>query len=408
VSNSYSYSQLNQFRGCPRKYKFQYIERAVVERPVSVELFMGSKVHQALERLYNLKVHNQIQSRDEMLDFYHSQWEGPDKAKIKVVREYLAVDDYIKIGADSLGKYYDMYYPFDEGEILGLEKNINFPVDKDSRFIIRGKIDKIVKRDDGQVDIVDYKTGREVQSQPKLDNDLQMGLYQIGLNYIWPMFDKIELKQVYLRQGIEMKTIMPPDKIDEIRYDTYQKILEIENARREDNFPPKESALCDWCVFYELCPAKRHRLKIDDQVTDEIDPGVGRDLVDRYLEKDRQKKLLDVELKALKDDIVGFCEKADLSRLDSDSGHVSVKISESGAFPSKTADEKAFAELSFLVREAGLVECFKLDIGTLYKEFFIKEKLPADLTERLRQYIIRKKKAQVFPKHKTENSDQEN
>ncbi|MFH2036226.1 MAG: PD-(D/E)XK nuclease family protein, partial [Candidatus Zixiibacteriota bacterium] len=313
------------------------------------------------------------------------------------------VEDYINRGAEMLKKYYEIYAPFDDSEVLALEKNISFPLDDNERFIIKSRIDRISRRKaDGVIEIVDYKTDRSLPAQAVLDHDEQLGLYHIGINKLWPQFEKIEAKKIFLRQGIEMSTSMDEDRLEEIRYQAFQKVIEIENAIREDNFPPKESVLCDWCIFYELCPAKRHKLALDDKITDDFDAKSGKEMAEKYLDLNRKKKLIESELTALKDDLVTFCERADLTNIVAEHGSLTVKISEGEQFPSKTSSEKDYLEMSILARDAGLDECFKLDQNVLYKEFYRTGRLPDDLTEKLRDYLIVRKNSIIRTFHKKE------
>ena len=293
MARSYSKSKIGTFNTCPQQYKFEYIEKASVEKPVGVELFLGNAVHRALEKLYTLKRNGRTQTSDEMLKFYKECWEGPDIDKIKVTRDSLGVDDYIKVGFEALKRYYEMLHPFDDGEIIALEKNINFPLDPGGRFAISGRIDRISHYENGLVEIIDYKTKTSLPSQQAFDNDDQMGLYQIGVMHAWPDFKDIKLKQFFLRQGVTMATTMDSDRLEEIRYRTYQKILEIEQAQVNDDFPPKEGPICDWCVYYQLCPAKRHKSTLDEEIDIEFDAKMGRDLAGKYLNLNNEKKVLE-------------------------------------------------------------------------------------------------------------------
>jgi RecB family exonuclease len=391
MARSYSNSRIGTFETCPRQYKFEYIEKASVEKPVGVELFLGNAVHRVLEKLYTLKRNGRIQSLEEVLAFYHECWEGPDIDKIKVTREGLGVDDYIKVGAEALKKYYETMQPFDDGEVIALEKNINFPLDPNGRFSISGRVDRISRDKDGLVEIIDYKTKTSLPSQQVFDNDDQMGLYQMGVRYSWPDFQNIRLKQYFLRQGVTMMTTMDEERLEEIRYRTYQKILEIEKAQEEDNFPPKEGAICDWCVYFELCPAKRHRLTLEGDIAVEFDAKMGQEMAGKYLKLNSDKKIIESELRALKQDIVKYCEETDITNIMGDTGSLTLHVKEGEAFPSKSVDEEAFLAISQLAREAGLDESFKLDENVLYKEFYIKERLPEDLKERLKKYLIKKR-----------------
>jgi hypothetical protein len=52
MARSFSNSKIGTFETCPRQYKFEYIEKASVEKPIGVELFLGNAVHRVLEKLY--------------------------------------------------------------------------------------------------------------------------------------------------------------------------------------------------------------------------------------------------------------------------------------------------------------------------------------------------------------------
>ncbi len=396
---SYSNSKLNTFQNCPRQYKFAYIEKRAVEKPVSVEAYLGDAVHRTLEKLYTLKMNARLQPLEETIDFYRKIWEGPDRNNIKVTRDNLGVDDYIRVGENALRKYYETYAPFEDGIALDLEKKFSFPLDNEGRFSISGKIDRISRRLDGVVEIIDYKTKASIPTQQNLDNDSQMGLYCLATKYLWPDFDKIELKQIFLRHGVSLKTMMNEEKLEEIKYQAFQRILEIEQARRDDNFSPRESALCDWCVYYELCPAKRHGLALEKEIDLELDAESGKELARKYLELDRRIKLMDSEKRALREDVIRFCEGADVTALEAPNGSLKIRKSVSQVFPSKSDDEKAYMEISFLVREAGIEECLKLDQNVLYKEFYAKEKLPHELNEKLQEFLREKREYRLISRH---------
>ncbi len=399
---SYSYSRIGTFYNCPRQFKFEHIEKAVVEKPVGVEAFLGDSVHRTLERLYRLKMDGKTLTQAETLEYYQKYWDGPDRDRIKVTREELGIEDYIQIGVRALLKFYEMFAPFDDGISLALERMFRFPLDPEGRFSLQGKIDRICRRPDGVVEIIDYKTGATLPAQQSLDDNDQMGLYQIGVNHLWPEFEAIELKQIFLRHGIVLRTKMDADKLEEVRYRTFQRILEIERARREDNFPPKESALCNWCVYFQLCPAKRHKLALDDEITVNFDKAYGKELASKYLQANRQKKILETEIKALKEDIVKFAEETDVTALTAPEGSLKVSSAETSGFPSKTEDEETYLKLSFLARQAALEECFKLDQNVLYKEFFTREKLPPELQEKLKEFLRKKRETRITTRFEEE------
>ena len=47
----YSHSRLSVYETCPRQFRFQYVDKVAVPEVESVEMFLGSRVHAALQDL---------------------------------------------------------------------------------------------------------------------------------------------------------------------------------------------------------------------------------------------------------------------------------------------------------------------------------------------------------------------
>ncbi|MCX6664036.1 MAG: PD-(D/E)XK nuclease family protein [Euryarchaeota archaeon] len=48
----YSHSRLSCYQQCPQKFKLQYIDKVGTEAEDTIEAFLGSRVHDLLEKLY--------------------------------------------------------------------------------------------------------------------------------------------------------------------------------------------------------------------------------------------------------------------------------------------------------------------------------------------------------------------
>jgi len=65
---AYSHSQLSTYETCPHQYRLAYIEKIKTETE-GIEAFMGSRVHDTLEKLYrDLKV-TRLNTLEELLSF---------------------------------------------------------------------------------------------------------------------------------------------------------------------------------------------------------------------------------------------------------------------------------------------------------------------------------------------------
>ena len=51
INKYYSYSQINTFLNCPKKYKLIYIDKISIKKE-SIEAFIGKVVHEVLEWIY--------------------------------------------------------------------------------------------------------------------------------------------------------------------------------------------------------------------------------------------------------------------------------------------------------------------------------------------------------------------
>jgi len=103
----------------------------------------------------------------------------------------------------------------------------------------------------------------------------------MGVQKKWPDAKKIKLVWHYLAFDHELVSQRTDDALAELRTRTIHLIDDIESA---EEFPPKESALCDWCEYPDLCPMRKHYYTVENLPANEFlnEPGVA--LVNRYAE----------------------------------------------------------------------------------------------------------------------------
>lgn len=69
----YSHSRLSCFEQCPNKFKLKYIDKVESDIEQSVEAFLGSRVHETLEKLYRDLDYHKLNSLDDLLVFLHEE-----------------------------------------------------------------------------------------------------------------------------------------------------------------------------------------------------------------------------------------------------------------------------------------------------------------------------------------------
>ncbi|MEA3297122.1 MAG: PD-(D/E)XK nuclease family protein, partial [candidate division Zixibacteria bacterium] len=321
------------------------------------------------------------------------------------------IDDYIRLGERMLARHYDKYTPFDQGTLLGTEVWTTFDL-PGTLFKFRGKIDKLWKREDGVVEICDYKTGVKLPNPHDPEFRTQMGIYQMGVENLYPYYDNIEVVQFSLRHDEMIRYRIHPDEMEQLAEDIRLAVVTILEAERSDNFPPKETNLCDYCDYIDLCPAKRHRRILHKAESEETDSSLNsaekiKAIADNYLAKHKEHKAISDELNALKKKVKEIAREHDLTTLSGDTGDVNVKLENTEKFITKSSDSRKFADLTNLARKLKLDDYFTLDAENLMKEIVIKRRLPDEQLEQFRQFIVEGEASRVSVKLRKNVDDDE-
>ena len=91
----FSYSSLETFKKCPAQFKFRYIDK-IIKHHEGIESFVGKRVHEALEFLYNEKLSGRLIFYDGVIEKYHQNWKENWHDKIVIVMTYVIY--HIKLG----------------------------------------------------------------------------------------------------------------------------------------------------------------------------------------------------------------------------------------------------------------------------------------------------------------------
>ncbi len=246
----YSHSRLSTYEKCPLQYRFRYLDR-IKRDTQSIEAFMGNKVHDALESLYRDLLASKTPALDELLALYHTNWDSGFSDKITIVKTEFAADHYRKIGVDCITRYYRGHHPFDDGTTLGLEERVTLALDDEGRYQLQGYIDRLVRQDRDVLEIHDYKTSSSLPSDADLRRDRQLTLYRMAVAKRYPDAREIRLVWHYLAFDRRLTSDRTPQEMEQHRRQTIGLIDAIEAAK---SFPPRESALCRWCEYRDICP----------------------------------------------------------------------------------------------------------------------------------------------------------
>ncbi len=348
---TYSHSQLSTYQTCPHRYKLAYIDKIEVETE-GIEAFMGSRVHEALEKLYRDVKVTKLNTLEELLNFYHQSWEKNWNDMIQIVRKDYSAEDYRHLGEKCITDYYKRYYPFDHGKTLGLEEYIYFPLEKEKDYWIRGFIDRVTLVDSSILEIHDYKTSNRLPTKEDVESDRQLAFYQMGVAEKWQSIQEVRLIWHYLTFDTEIHSSRTPDQLHQLRQATLELIQSIETDRR---FLPKEGPLCDWCDYQGFCPKRKHLIAVGSLPPNEYLNEEGVVLVNQYVEMKERKRILseeiDAELAKIEEALYAYAQREELETIFGSDHVAKIKIEMKEKYPLKGDPNRRV--LDEIVKKAG-------------------------------------------------------
>lgn len=249
-------SRASDFKTCPQLYKFKSIDKIPTE-PTTFQA-RGTTAHLALERLFTEPAPTRTPER--LYDLFREAW-----AELKPLEYpdlFDDLEDERRWGVESLGLLADYFRMEDPSSFEPAELEMDLTVEIGD-MTIRGILDRMERIVEPGPDgtpvehlvITDYKTGKAPPERYATKAFFALKIYALLIRTtrgVTP--DRIRL--LYLNGPTEYTM-----SINDAQLDAMQRQLEalwraIEQAIASEIWPPRVSALCDWCDFKDsICPA---------------------------------------------------------------------------------------------------------------------------------------------------------
>lgn len=402
----YSHSSIETFKNCPLQFNYRYVEKVKIDLKQNIEAFMGSMVHDTLEKLYTDLKYNKLLSLEETLEVYNNFWKEKFSFQtVEIIRKGYTEENYRSLGEKYLINYYNKYKPFNQGTTLGLEMELNISLKDKERnkvYNLIGYIDRLSLVSENHIEIIDYKTNNVAKTQEEVDKDNQLALYSIAIKEQFPFIEKIDLCWFFLSAGIKQVSNRDNLQLDSLKKEIIIKIREIEDSIEKKNFPAKPSALCDWCSYRSICPYKAHDVITSNLPENKYLKEDGVVLVNKYQKLSEKKnnltKDIDKEIEKLKEAILYYSKKNNLEKLFGTDKALLIKQYESYKLPEKDSQKRK--DLEKIIKESNLWDELSdlsyIKISNLLKDDFFdssfKEKLLDYLTfEKIYRFYLNKK-----------------
>lgn len=242
-NRSLSPSKISTFLACPTKYYWTYQDKRGRWYLRSKSYFsFGTSLHQVLQRFHDsddrgvTTVHEAVASLEE--NWVEAGYANHDEMMQELAEGKAMLEAHIErwqrepVTAKTIAV--EKLYRRDLGP-----------------FELIGRIDRLDEHEDGTLEIIDYKSGRQTVTAADVADDLAMGIYQLILQEHFPG-RRIVASIVALRSGEKATASLTDEALEEFKLLTIELGQKILNRCWESEEPLSKS-LCRNCDFQALC-----------------------------------------------------------------------------------------------------------------------------------------------------------
>lgn len=355
----FSYSRLETFKQCSRKFYYRYIAKVrLEEEPENISAFLGSRVHETLQLIYERACVGTVITDGEAIDHFQRRWATEWSTRVVVPNGSGSAEDCHRLGEQWIRDYYRRHVPFNDATVIGLEMKVPIALDASGKYQMAGYIDRLSRTSAEVWQIHDYKTNNRLPTQAEQDCQPQLAFYEIGIRQMWPDIERVELVWHFLRFDKAIRSQRTPDQLESVRQAAIHLIDDIAaRGRDESAFPTHESKLCNYCEYQAICPVRKHLVAVKKLPENQFLAEPGVKLVDRWTElKAKQAALnteisvIEAEIDQIKEALGALSAREGLQTIVGSEKEVAINEQHKVMFPRKGQEPEKAAELEAKLR----------------------------------------------------------
>jgi len=235
-----SATKLQAYNRCPYAYYLRY-EKRLTTNEVFGSTALGTALHQALAQCH--RDWHYHQPLPDLRWVHHCWYQHSTELTPKQISE----------GREILETY---YYSFIANEVaitqpLAVEGRIQGYLQVENlEFLIAGRYDRVDVLPDG-LELIDYKSGREVRLPNEAEMDVQIGLYYLALEQTYHQSLKY-LSLLFLRTGEKIRIEATESHKERVQEMIGNLAIRL---RYDRGWEPNPGTQCDRCTFARYCSA---------------------------------------------------------------------------------------------------------------------------------------------------------
>jgi hypothetical protein len=246
----HSVSSTREYEGCPRRYRFGYLDSRPQDRPVPASWRFGSVVHEGLEAAYRHAVEHPDGTPAERMQVataaVAASWQRHGLGEDAADRRRATWHVTRALAKDAVGVRH--------ARILGVEEAFRSDLSEEagsSGERVVGFADLVLERSDRTVEVVDHKVTSHRSTPEQLRDDFQLNLYGHLARRRWPAATGIVATHHYPTGPITVSADLDPERMTA----AYARVRAAAALIGADTaFVPTPSGRCSHCPWLPSCP----------------------------------------------------------------------------------------------------------------------------------------------------------
>ncbi len=240
-------SRASQYKTCPKQFEYANVIKIV--EPTNEVQAKGTTIHTALELLYDEPAENR--TKDKLHNIFRTEWNNI-RNNDEFTNLFTSKEEERAWGLDAyklLTNYLQLENP-KEIEPLERERWVRGTIQD---LNLRGILDRMDSDKDGNLIILDYKSGKAPSAKYKEPRFFALKIYALLIEQETGKIPA-ELKLIYLKNSTVHTLKVTPEMLSEVRHEVLEIWNDIKVSFENENFPAIKNTLCDWCYYKPICP----------------------------------------------------------------------------------------------------------------------------------------------------------